>query len=75
MAVKRFCDVCGEPAQDDTAIKLYYKFGPPRQDAEYNEYRLYILTTVSFASPTGDSSADLCGKCKLAILDELKKRI
>ena len=75
MATKIFCDICGAPAREDTEVKVRYPFGEIRKDDEHNEYKLNITATVTFVAPLNNGRADLCAKCTLLILDELKKKV
>lgn len=75
MATKTFCDICGAPAREDVEVKVRYQFGGIRKDEEYNEYRSHVAATVSFSSHNSARCADLCARCTLLILDELKKKV
>ncbi len=72
MAVKHFCDLCGEPALPNayhyTAIRAP---GSPKEF--YIDAGFYILTSPQ--PRTSDHQGDVCPKCMIRELEEIISRI
>lgn len=77
MATRRFCDLCGKPAEEQRTLEIFHAFGPEREDEEYNKHRTQIRVSVNFGFRDHPRNfggpPDLCGVCLLNLVDEVKK--